>query len=42
LILIMNQNPYSILNISEDATYEEIKDSYLHLSRNLHPDKQPL
>jgi DnaJ-class molecular chaperone len=38
----MNKNPYSILNISEDASKDEIKNSYIHLSRNLHPDKQPL
>lgn len=38
----MNQNPYKVLNLQDDSSYEEIKERYLHLSKNLHPDKQPL
>lgn len=38
----MNQNPYHILHLDEDATYEEIRERYKHLTKNLHPDKQPL
>ena len=41
-ILIMSKNPYEILQLEEDATYDEIKERYRHLTRNLHPDKQPL
>ena len=35
------KNPYNILHLHEDCTYEELKDRYRHLSRALHPDKQP-
>lgn len=38
----MNNNPYEILHLSEDATYDEIKERYRHLTIHLHPDKQPL
>ncbi|KAI0367764.1 DnaJ-domain-containing protein [Pilatotrama ljubarskyi] len=32
-------NPYEILDINEDATPEEIKKKYRHLSLFIHPDK---
>ena len=35
-------NPYSILHLPEEATFEEIKNKYKHLSMGLHPDKQVL
>ena len=35
-------NPYEILHLGEDASYSEIKERYRHLTRYLHPDKQPL
>jgi DnaJ-class molecular chaperone len=38
----MSKNPYEILHLEEDATYDEIKERYRHLTRSLHPDKQPL
>ena len=38
----MNNNPYQILHLDEDATYEEIKERYRQLTRYLHPDKQPI
>ena len=38
----MSKNPYQILHLEEDASYEEIKERYRHLTRSLHPDKQPL
>ena len=38
----MSKNPYEILHLEEDASYDEIKERYRHLTRNLHPDKQPL
>jgi DnaJ homolog subfamily C member 9 len=38
----MSINPYEILHLEEDATYDEIKERYRHLTRSLHPDKQPL
>lgn len=38
----MSNNPYEILHLEEDATYDEIKERYRHLTRSLHPDKQPL
>ncbi|KAI0719280.1 DnaJ-domain-containing protein [Cerioporus squamosus] len=34
-------NPYEILDISEEATPEEIKKKYRHLSLFIHPDKTP-
>ncbi|KAI8980177.1 DnaJ-domain-containing protein [Trametes punicea] len=34
-------NPYEILDISEDATTEDIKKKYRHLSLFIHPDKTP-
>ncbi|KAI0359861.1 DnaJ-domain-containing protein [Trametes cingulata] len=34
-------NPYEILDINEDATPEEIKKKYRHLSLFIHPDKAP-
>ena len=33
-------NPYTVLNISSDATSEEIQNSFRLLSRSFHPDKQ--
>jgi curved DNA-binding protein CbpA len=33
-------NYYSILNISRDATDEQVKEAYHRLSKELHPDKQ--
>lgn len=38
----MNKNPYEILHLEEDASYDDIKDRYRHLTRTLHPDKQPV
>ncbi len=38
----MSRSPYEILHLEEDATYDEIKERYRHLTKNLHPDKQPL
>ncbi len=35
-------NPYSILNVSNHASIEEIQKSYKLLSRSFHPDKQPV
>ncbi|EJF64955.1 DnaJ-domain-containing protein [Dichomitus squalens] len=34
-------NPYEILDISEEASTEEIKKKYRHLSLFIHPDKTP-
>lgn len=34
-------NPYAVLNISPNASTEEIQKSYKSLSRSFHPDKQP-
>jgi curved DNA-binding protein CbpA len=36
----ININPYSILNIPNNASIEEIQKSYKLLSRSFHPDKQ--
>lgn len=38
----MSKNPYEILHLEEDASYEDIKERYRHLTRTLHPDKQPV
>lgn len=38
----MSRNPYEILHLEEDASYDEIKERYRHLTKNLHPDKQSL
>ena len=38
----MEYNPYEILQLPQDATIDEIKERYRHLSLHLHPDKQPL
>ncbi len=35
------ENPYSILNLTNRASIDEIKASYKLLSRAFHPDKQP-
>ena len=32
-------NPYQILNVTPDATIEEIQESYKKLSKTFHPDK---
>lgn len=34
-------NPYAVLNISPNASTDEIQKSYKSLSRSFHPDKQP-
>jgi len=34
-------NPYAVLNLSSDASIEDIQKSYKSLSRSFHPDKQP-
>jgi len=34
-------DPYTLLNVSKNATEEEIQKSYKHCSRSFHPDKQP-
>jgi hypothetical protein len=40
--LIQNDDdPYAILNVSQNANLEEIQKSYKLLSRSFHPDKQP-
>ncbi len=36
------EDPYSILNLSNRASIDEIKASYKLLSRAFHPDKQPI
>jgi DnaJ-class molecular chaperone len=36
----LSLDPYAVLNVSKDATEEEIRRSYHELSRGLHPDKQ--
>jgi curved DNA-binding protein CbpA len=41
LIIQKEQDPYSILNVSQHANLEEIQKSYKLLSRSFHPDKQP-
>ena len=38
----MSKDPFKVLELPEDATFENIKDRYRHLSKFLHPDKQPL
>ena len=38
----MNKDPYKVLELPEDASFDQIKDRYRHLSKLLHPDKQPL
>ena len=35
----MEQNPYKVLGVSEDATDEEVKKAYRDLVRKYHPDK---
>ena len=37
-----NQEFYSALNLNKEASFKEIKESYIKLSRILHPDKQQL
>ena len=37
----MIRNPYEVLHLSEEASYEEIKSRYKHLTKLIHPDKQP-
>lgn len=37
----MNLNPYAVLQVPITATDDEIKKSYRHLSRHVHPDKNP-
>lgn len=38
----IQKDPYRVLELPEEATFEQIKDRYRHLSKFLHPDKQPL
>ena len=38
----MSKDPYKVLELPEEASFEQIKDRYRHLSKHLHPDKQPL
>jgi DnaJ-class molecular chaperone len=35
-------SPFYILQISEEATNDEIRERYLFMSKTFHPDKQPL
>jgi len=35
------KNPYNILGVAEDATYQEIRKAYRTLSKEVHPDKDP-
>lgn len=35
-------SPFEILQISEEATNDEIRERYLFMSKTFHPDKQPL
>ena len=36
-----NLNPYHVLQIDETASYEEVRERFLMLSKTFHPDKQP-
>lgn len=38
-ISIDNVNPYEVLGVSKQFTWEELKDSYHRLARMIHPDK---
>ena len=37
----MSESPYSILNVNENASFQEIKSSYRKLSMLHHPDRNP-
>jgi len=41
LVLIMDDNPYTILGVTKDATDAEIKRVYRKLARQYHPDRNP-
>jgi len=38
LVVIMDDNPYTILGVTKDATDAEIKRVYRKLAKKLHPD----
>jgi len=40
-VLIVDDNPYSILGVTKDATDAEIKRVYRKLARQYHPDRNP-
>ena len=41
LVVIMDDNPYTILGVTKDATDAEIKRVYRKLARQYHPDRNP-
>jgi molecular chaperone DnaJ len=41
LVVNMDDNPYTILGVTKDATDAEIKRVYRKLARQYHPDRNP-
>ena len=39
--MLMNKTYYEVLNLSEDASSEEIKQAYRSLIKQWHPDLNP-
>ena len=42
LVVFLDMDPYDILNISPDSSFQTIRKAYLSLAKEYHPDKQNL